>query len=269
MLQFVIHFIFVSGALSFAFFMRKKELSLTNKIIYYTLALICVLIIAMKGIFSLNPALEASLMPVAFYSRIDRTYSFVIFIIFLAIISILATPKERKAIYPLLILFSIYVIYLPSWRLSTPACYKNEGKFKNGVCLQSTTYTCGASAIVSFLSKYGIKATEGEMARLTETIPYKGVSNFQAVAGLNRKLEALNSDFTGELKVYRDEELDQMKTPCITSIKYSIFFDHMICIKRIDGDYVYIADPLKGNTKMERDEFLQQWRNVNIELHKK
>ena len=169
----------------------------------------------------------------------------------------------------MLILFSIYVIYLPCWRLTTPVCYSYKGTMSDGVCIQSSPYTCGASAMVTLLSQYGIESTEGEMARLTETIPFKGVSNFQAVAGLNRKLIEVNSNFTGKLKVYSDDEIDEIQTPCLTAIKYSLFFDHMICVLKIKQDFVEIADPLKGQRTMTRKKFLDQWRNVNIEMIKK
>lgn len=270
MLQFSIHLLVVIVALVFAFLMRKtKELSLNKKIAYYAVAILCVIIISIKGIFALNPAIEASLMPVAVYSRIDRTYSFLAFVIFLATISVLAQPREKKAIYGMLILFSCYVVYLPCWRLTTPVCHSFEGTKAGGICFQSSPYTCGAAALVNFLKLQKIKATEGEMARLTETIPWKGVSNFQAVAGLNRKLSKANSSYIGELQVYGDDELDKMKTPCLTAIKYSIFFDHMICVEKVDPDFVYVIDSLKGERKMTREEFLEQWRNVNIEMRKK
>lgn len=234
--------------------------------VYYALAILCVLIISMKGIFALDPAIEASLMPVAVYSRIDRTYSFLAFVIFLALISVIAPQKERKSIYAMLILYSIYVIYLPCWRLTTPVCYSYEGLRAGGVCFQSSPYTCGASAMVNLLSEYDIRSTEGEMARLSETIPFKGVSNFQAVAGLNRKLAEEGSNYIGELKVYQDDELDKINTPCLTAIKYSLFFDHMICVLKVDQDFVYVIDSLKGKRKMTREKFLEQWRNVNIEM---
>lgn len=268
MLQFLIHLIVVIASLFFAFIMRKKqEMPFRERAIYYALAILCVIIIVMKGIFVLNPALEAMWMPVAIYSIIDRTYSFLTFVIFLTIISVLAQPRERKTIYGMLILFSIYVIYLPCWRLTTPVCYSYEGVGAGGVCFQSSPYTCGASAMVNLLSQYNIKATEGEMARLSETIPFKGVSNFQAVAGLNRKLAQENSNYVGGLKVYSDDELDKINTPCLTAIKCSIFFDHMICILKVEKDFVEVIDSLKGKRNMTREKFLEQWRNVNIEMH--
>lgn len=270
MLQFLIHLLVVIISLVFAFMMRKtEELSLKKKIAYYAVAIFCVIIIAMKGIFSLNPALEATLMPVAGYSRIDRTYSFVTFVIFLSIVSVIIPKKDRQTIYVLLGMFSIYVVYLPFWRLSTPECYSLKGRNAGGVCFQTSPYTCGAAAMVNYLRKYNIPATEGEMARLSETIPWKGVSNFQAVSGLNKKLAAENSDYIGKLKVYDDKELDKIKTPCLTAIKYSIFFDHMICVEGVDQDYVYVIDPLKGKRKLSREKFLRQWRNVNIEMREK
>ena len=270
MSRFLLHVLIVLLVFTFLFIMRKHhELSIKKRIVYYILAILCVFIILMKGIFALNPALEAMWMPITIYSRIDRTYSFLCFLIFLALISVIAPQKDKKAIYSMIILFSIYIIYLPAWRLTTPICYTYKGVMKDGVCIQSSPYTCGASAAVTLLSEYKINSTEGEMARLTETIPFKGVSNFQAVVGLNRKLTETNNKYSAVLTVYRDDQLSKIKTPCLAAIKYSFFFDHMICILNVDNDFVEIADPLKGKRSMSRKLFLEQWRNVNIEIKKK
>jgi hypothetical protein len=45
---------------------------------------------------------------------------------------------------------------------------------KNGICRQTTDYTCGPAAAVTALGKLGLRATEGELAVLSYSSPVTG-----------------------------------------------------------------------------------------------
>src|SRR5262245_11988416 len=58
-----------------------------------------------------------------------------------------------------------------------------------GVCLQTSSYSCSPAAVAGFLHRFGVQATEQEMARLCVTRSWiSGTSDSGIIRGLRRKL---------------------------------------------------------------------------------
>jgi peptidase C39-like protein len=266
MIEFAIHLLIALLSLTFAFLMRKKaENSKRYKITAYIVSILCVLPIAVKGIFVFFPVVEVYLMPASLYHYIDRTFPFLFLLIFLSVISTIAKKREKRLIYLLMIIFSIYTVNMTTWRFTTPACYSFDGKIKDGVCIQTSGYTCGAASMVTFLKNMNTDATEGEMARFSGTIPFKGVSNFQTAAGMNRKFKKEALPYKMVLKTYTNDELMEIQTPFLVTIKHAFFCDHMVCVLYIEENEVILGDPLTGKRSISTKEFLSLWKNVVIE----
>jgi len=266
MIHFTIHLLIALIALTFAVFMRKNEVhSRRYTVTAYILSMLFLLPIAIKGIFVFFPVIEVYLMPANLYHYIDRTFPFLFFLIFLSVISTIAKQREKRVIYLLLIIFSIYTVHMTVWRFSTPDCYSFDGKIKDGVCIQTSGYTCGASSMVTILKNMNIDATEGEMAKFSGTIPFKGVSNFQTAAGMNRKFRKEALPYNMVLKTYSDKELIKIQTPFLVTIKHAFFCDHMVCVLKIQNDEVILGDPLTGKRSISTEAFLDLWKNVVIE----
>lgn len=134
----------------------------------------------------------------------------------------------------------------------------------DGVCMQSTGYTCGAASLVTMLDRMGVEASEGEMARLTGTIPGRGVSDFQAADGLQRKLESIGRSERVRFVVRRDHDPESIPTPFAAGLTYSFWYDHMVCVLAIDAASVTIGDPIAGLQVLPREEFRERWRGVAI-----
>jgi predicted double-glycine peptidase len=267
MIHFFIHLVVALFAITFAFLMRNKaEDNRKYKITAYAISIVCVIVIAIKGIFVFCPALEAKIMPTSWYYLIDRNFPFLFFIVFLSVASTIGKGREQKVIYALLAIFSIYTIHMPIWRLSTPACYSFKGELKDNVCMQTSGYTCGAASMVTLLNNINIKSTEGEMAELSGTIPYKGVSNFQVLHGMNMKFKKAKQPYATELKVYSDEDLTKIQTPFLVTLKHAFFCDHMVCVLEISDKEVLLGDPLTGRRTITHQEFLNKWKNVIVEI---
>jgi peptidase C39-like protein len=129
----------------------------------------------------------------------------------------------------------------------------------DGVCLQSSDYTCGAAAAATLLATYGVSADEAEMAERCWTNSMTGTDEFCVARGLRQKLEGtgrevqlISSDW--EALVARGQR------PAMATIRYSTFVDHWVVIFGTEGDSVLVGDPLVGRRRIGKKKFLELWR---------
>jgi hypothetical protein len=107
-------------------------------------------------------------------------FSFAIPMLFGTLIPRLARKREKILISIMLVIASILFFVFP---FMTPALVRGElenlqTRFSNdGVCLQTTKYTCGPAAAVTALARFGIDAQEGELAILAYSSPQMGTAD--------------------------------------------------------------------------------------------
>jgi predicted double-glycine peptidase len=200
----------------------------------------------------------------AWYAVIEREYWQPCAVLLFATAAVQVTPRNRRAVFLMACATCGYVIIMQRWRLATPEAYAFERTMNNGVCMQSSGYTCGAASMVTLLHQHGIEATEGEMAQLSGTIPDRGVTDMQAARALQRKLEALGRLERVRFVIVRDHDPESVPTPYIASIDYSFWFNHMICVLEVHDDRVIVGDPLVGLQVLAPDDFREQWLGVAI-----
>ena len=136
----------------------------------------------------------------------------------------------------------------------------------NGICLQTTQYTCGPAAAVTALRKLGLPAGEGELAILSHAGPTTGT-----LPALLCK--ALRDRYTEEgLKCeYRPfESVTQLNGPGITLaiVREAFLLDHCVAVLGVSNDMVTIADPGIGIRLMSRAQFETIWRFRGILLQR-
>jgi predicted double-glycine peptidase len=138
---------------------------------------------------------------------------------------------------------------------------------KDGICMQTTGYTCGPAAAVTALKQLGIEAQESEIAILAKSTPKMGTAgDLLAIAivklygrkSINCKYRYFNS-------------IDQLKQNCptIAAVKLSIFMDHYVAVLDVNENKVIIGDPLAGKKELTYEEFKRKWRSTGIVLKKK
>lgn len=120
----------------------------------------------------------------------------------------------------------------------------------DGVCFQSTDYTCGPAAAVTALGKLGFYAHEGEIAYLSYTNPITGT--FPSCLE-----SAIRSQFANrglDCHYRRFKSIDDLKDagPTIVVVKSTFLWDHCIVVLNVDGRYVYLADPVLGKVRVTR-----------------
>ena len=122
--------------------------------------------------------------------------------------------------------------------------------------------------MVTLLNTKGIRATEGEMARLSVTAPRKGLTPHQAAYGLKRKLEQLGRSEQVSLRVPDFKNVGNLPRPFLAGIRLSFWTNHMICVLETTREELVVGDPISlGRKKWSWQQFEKQWSGVVIVSH--
>jgi len=171
----------------------------------------------------------------------------------------MSTPGSKRGIR----LFAGLLVVSASMPLFQTARF-DAGDFNgvvgsDGVCLQTSDYTCGAAAAATLLAAYGVESDEAEMAERCWTNSMTGTDEFcvarglrQKLAGTGREVRLVSSDW--------EALLARGGRPAMATIRYSTFVDHWVVIFGVEGETVLVGDPLEGRRRMGKNKFLEVWR---------
>jgi predicted double-glycine peptidase len=134
----------------------------------------------------------------------------------------------------------------------------------NGICFQSTDYTCGPAAAVTALRQLGLSANEGEIAVLSYSSPVSGTLPTCLSTALQRRYgtEGLKCKYR-----YFDS-INQLKDAGITLavVKDGLINNHCVTILGVTDYIITIADPVVGRRLMSYEQFEKVWRFSGIVL---
>ncbi len=170
------------------------------------------------------------------------------------------------------VLMGIFVIWFSVLPFLVPALIKKNllnlptRLDSDGVCLQSTDFTCGPAAAVTALGKLGFQASEGQLAVLSHTNPIAGTMQKCLSDALRRLYEKQGL----QCQFRHFDSVEQLKSADITLvvIKASFLTDHCVVVLEVSDQAVCIADPSFGKILMERAEFEKLWRFSGISLNR-
>lgn len=174
--------------------------------------------------------------------------------ILLAVFTVLATAH-----------FSLLAFVLPP--LTRGRLLRLETQLdEDGVCRQSTAYTCGPAAAVTALRSFGVKAEEGQLAVAARTTRVTGTDTGVMCAAL-REIAGQNG-LACEFRRFR--RLDDIETGGIVvlPVRHTVMADHFVVLLSADDAEVTIGDPARGLRKMPRPAVEHIWRGVGIVLKK-
>ena len=197
------------------------------------------------------------------------------FVIFsLAVTMGLTTPLsrlpykfEKVAIYILMVVVVVWFSVLP---FLVPALI--EGHLanlttrldSNGICFQTTGYTCAPAAAVTALRKLGLPAQEGEIAILSHTSPVAGTLPGCLQAALQNRYgdEGLRCQYR------HFDSIAQLKDAGITLavVKSAFLSDHCIAVLEVSDRMITVADPVVGKKSLSHKQFEEIWRFSGIVL---
>ena len=134
----------------------------------------------------------------------------------------------------------------------------------NGICRQSTDYTCGPAAAVTALGKLGLAAEEGELAVLSYSSPMTGTLPVCLSAAIENRYGADGL----KCRYRRFDSVDQLKGAgvILAMVKEAFLKDHCLAILDVSDDAVTVADPVTGTRLMPHKQFEKIWRFSGIVL---
>jgi hypothetical protein len=136
----------------------------------------------------------------------------------------------------------------------------------NGVCFQTTDYTCAPAAAVTVLRRLGLPAQEGEIAILSHTSPVAGTLPACLQAALQNRYGS-----EGLICRYRYfDSIDQLRQagPTLAVVKDAFLSDHCVAVLGVLDKMVLIADPAAGRQFVSCEEFEKIWRFTGIVLRR-
>jgi hypothetical protein len=197
-------------------------------------------------------------------------FSLAIPMLFGTLIPKLARKREKILISIMMVIASFLFFVIP---FMSPALVRH--KLENlltvfsddGVCLQTTNYTCGPAAAVTALAQFGIEAQEGELAVLAYSSPQMGTADDLLARAIEKKYgsEGIRCSY----RYFDSIEQLKLNCPTIAVIKYSFFVDHYVTILDVTEDKVAVADPIGGRLEYTYEQFRDKWRFVGIVVQKK
>jgi hypothetical protein len=168
------------------------------------------------------------------------------------------------------ILMAGVVVWFSVMPFLVPALIKDElsnlttNVNSNGICFQSTNYTCGPAAAVTALGKLGLSANEGELAVLSYTSPIVGTLPTCLSSALKRRYgtEGLKCQYR-----YFDS-ITQLKNAGITLavVRDGFMNSHCVTVLGVSDYVITIADPVMGRRLMSYEQFEKVWRFSGIVL---
>lgn len=159
--------------------------------------------------------------------------------------------------------FSVMPFFVPALLADAHASLKTRIS-ADGICFQTTDYTCGPAAAVTALNKLGIKPDEGQLAILAYSSPMTGTLP-ECLA------DALRKQYAGmglECRFRLFDSIDQLADADVTLVVVKDHFlaDHCIAVLEVDDDYVVVGDPVSGKKILSRQQFSDKWRFSGITI---
>jgi len=197
-------------------------------------------------------------------------------VIALAVTMGLTTPLSRlprkceKVI--ICILMAVVVVWFSVLPYCVPALIKNHLSNlntkldSNGICLQSTSYTCGPAAAVTALRKLGISANEGEIAVLSYSSPVVGTLPSCLCSALQDRYGADGL----ECQYRRFDSISQLRNVGVTLavVRDGFLSSHCVTVLDVSENIISVADPVIGKRLVPLRQFEKIWRFSGIVLNK-
>jgi len=136
----------------------------------------------------------------------------------------------------------------------------------NGLCFQSTDYTCGPAAAVTALGKLGLSAEEGEITVLSHTSPVAGTLPSCLSSALQNRYGADGL----RCRYRRFDSIEQLRNAGLTlaMVRDSFLLDHCLAILKVSDNTITVADPVAGMMLIPYEQFRKIWRFSGIVLER-
>ncbi|MCA9230734.1 MAG: hypothetical protein KDA57_08780 [Planctomycetales bacterium] len=149
-----------------------------------------------------------------------------------------------------------------SHRAARYVCSWKALKERN-VVMQKRDYSCGAAALATLIHYYyGDPVTEDMILRVLDKLltieeVKDRIENGLAMSDLRRA--AVHAGYQSVAVRLTLEKLFESKVPLVLGITEGEY-KHFVVYRGTDFRYVYLADPIRGNTRLLINDFAEQWQ---------
>jgi len=226
-------------------------------------ASVCLGLIALRAFFRFRPDLELELFPFGAYVAIHPWWLFPFALCTLGIGAARMTTRMRRVLVSVfagvVLAFAMEKAWLTAW-FDLASCTGVPGR--DGICRQTTPYSCGAAAAATLLTRLGRRATESEMASRCDTNALTGTHSISVCLALREMLEPAGY----QVNLLRSDwdELIRLKGPALAVITSAPLVDHWVVVLGAREGGVALADPVHGRKVMGKKAFLRRWRRSLI-----
>lgn len=144
---------------------------------------------------------------------------------------------------------------------------------RQNVVMQQRDFSCGAAALATVIKyQWGGNVTETQLLletgkMLTVEELKDRIENGLSLTDLRRL--AVRVGYLASIGRLTYEKLTESKVPLIVGIVVN-GYDHFVVYRGADCQYVYLADPARGNVRVPIPEFVKQWqKNLVLVVVKK
>lgn len=136
---------------------------------------------------------------------------------------------------------------------------------KDGICIQTTGFTCGPAAAVTVLHQLGIDAQESELAIYSKCTAQKGGTTNELLVSAVKKLYGSKGI---ECSYLSFDSINQLKDKCplIAIISLSPVVSHYTVVLEVTEDKVIIGDPIGGKKEWSYEDFQKRCSTTAIIL---
>jgi predicted double-glycine peptidase len=224
-------------------------------------ALLLILLKAAVGHF---PAGEPRLFPWNWYPLVEGWW-FLFPAMFIFGVAIVLTWKSIWKRDGLLAGAGFLVIYCGTIAVTTTRPHQLTGVVNDqGICHQTSGYSCAPASAVMLLHCYGVASTEQEMAGLCATksgaTRMAGTSDSGILRGLRLKLG------TRATPVITVPVYERIPVPSLVAIQLTPSLCHCILVSAVEPDQVRVLDPLYGKGSIPRAQFERTWCKAAISV---
>lgn len=178
-------------------------------------------------------------------------------------------PQKRNRML-ISVLMAVIVFGVSIWPFIAPAVDRGQlsrlqtHMDQNGICLQTTDYTCGPAAAVTALRKLGLHADEGQIAILSCTSYQEGTPEDMLADGLSHNYAA--DGLSVKCRVFGS--IAELKQTGLTLavVKYGFLVDHWVTVLDVTDSEVVVGDPAAGLVRLSYQDFAKKWRFVGVVL---
>ena len=225
----------------------------------------CLCLLTLRVFFRYFPEVEYALLPWDAYIAIHAWWFFPCAFIALGVG---ARRMKRRGQRVALLALAGFVFLFALERLILNAVFDPstcKGKpAADGVCIQSTPYTCGAAAAATLLNRNGVAADEAEMARLCRANAFTGTDALDVCSGIREKLAGTGRCVRLERSGWRS--LLSLGRPAMVLLKSGFLVDHWVVVLEARPDGVLLSNPAAGRVALKPEDFKKRWRGLIVTI---